>query len=235
MVDANSVDDLRRELASVDKSIIQAQFRVSNLMSYRNDICNRIKQIMSESNKTIDITEFNGEDPVLEAINTLDDTDEIRVEDVAYMLGITKAVLLSKVDSDQVKKIKLTNKRSSHTTILLNVGYIKELLATYNKADKEKRKFVEDLLDAYYKESMQIDIKATVGELNYVPYEKPEYKDLTIKQLITGGYNRGFVRFAHFSSLMKMLDSFNSLYFVNYSTHTVMRRTDKRIIIVYSK
>ena len=190
---------------------------------------------MSESITTIDISEFDDEDPVLEAMNTLKDTDEIRVEDVAYMLGITKGVLIAKIDPKQINKIRLVEKRHSHTTLLLNVKYIKELLATYNKADKKKRKFVEDLLDAYYKESIQIDIKATVGELNYVPYEEPEYKNNTIKHLIVEGYNRGFIKFAHFSTLMKMLDSYNSQYVIDYASHTVMKRNNKRIIKVFSK
>lgn len=235
MVNTNSVEDLRKELATVNKTIEETQAKVVILMKYRNDISNRIKQIMSETHKTLDITDFTGEDPVVEAMNTLNDTDEIRVEDVAYMLGITKAVLLDKVDSKQVKKIKLVYRNYKHTTLLLSVGYIKELLATNNKADKDKRKFIEDLFAAYYNESMQLDIKCTVGKLNYVPYEKPEYNDLTIKQLIVGGYNRGFVKFAHFSTLMKMLDSFNSLFFVDYNSHTVMRRTENRLIEVYSR
>ena len=234
MVGINSVNELRKELDSVDKKITETQFQVSNLMRYRNDIANRIKQIMSESIKTIDISEFDAEDPVLEAMNTLKDTDEIRVEDVAYMLGITKAVLLAKVNPKQINKIILVEKRHSHTTLLLNVKYIKELLVTYNKADKEKRKFVEDLLD-YYKESMQIDIKATVGELNYVPYDVPEYKNKTVKRLIVEGYNRGFIKFAHFSTLMKMLDSYNSKYIIDYRSHTVMKRNNKRIIKIFSK
>lgn len=234
MVKINSVEDLRDELAHVNKKITELQFQVANLMKYRNDISNRIKQIMSESHETIDITDFTGDDPVIEAMNSLKDTDEIRVEDVAYMLGITKAVLLSNVDPSRIKKIKLIYKGYKHTTLLLNVGYIKELLAANNKADKEKRKFVEALFEAYYNESIQIDIKCPVWKLNFVPYEKPEYKNLTIKQLIVGGYNRGFVKFAHFSTLMKMLDSFNSPYFVDYNSRTIMRNTEKRIIQVYS-
>lgn len=234
MVEINSVEDLRTELVHVNKKITELQFQVSNLMKYRNDISNRIKQIMSESYKTIDITDFTGDDPVVEAMNSLKDTDEIRVEDVAYMLGITKAVLLSNVDPSRINKIKLIYKGYKHTTLLLSVGYIKELLAANDKADKEKRKFVEALFEAYYNESVQIDIKCPVWKLNFVPYEKPEYKNLTIKQLIVGGYNRGFVKFAHFSTLMKMLDSFNAPYFVDYNSRTIMRNTEKRIIQVYS-
>ena len=233
MISMNSVEELRKELDIVNKDITETQSKITMLGKYRNDILNRIRELDDESTMTLDISEFSGEDPLLEAMNTLRDTDEIRLSDVAYMLGLSKPTLLKKVDRTKVRKIKsLTNNK--HDVLLVSVEHIKELLVTYNKANKDKRKFVEDVLKYYYNRSLEINIRRPIRKLESLPYRKPEYEDLDMRQLIIAGYNRGFINSIRFNTLMRLLDSFNSPYFVDNRTHTVKKRKEKCIVTVYS-
>lgn len=233
MISINSVEELRKELDIVNKDITETQAKINRLMKYRNDITDRINRLQGETKKILTLDIFTGEDPILEAMNTLKDTDEIKVEDVAYMIGITKPTLMKIIDPSKVREVNLTDRRS---TLLLNVGYIKELLSTHDEGDKDKRKYVEDLLSHYYWEGIPISIGRQMRFMESVPYIKPEYEKLNLRQLIIGGYNRGFVKSRIFTTMMRMLESYNSLYFIDPRTRTVDKRFKKRQpIVVYCR
>lgn len=90
MIDTDSIEDLRKELELVNKEISNSRAKVNILSKYRKDITSRIKVLASRNTKTLDITKFTGDDPILEVMNTLKDSDEIVIDDVAYMFGITR-------------------------------------------------------------------------------------------------------------------------------------------------
>lgn len=235
-MDFNSREDLQRELKKVDKDITKAETHLALLRTYRETIATSLKGLMESKRRIVNIGDFdNSDDPVKACLDSLDDSDEIRIEDVAYMLGITTAVLLTKIDTTQLRVFKYSNKRNSRTGKVLTVGYIKKLLEENDNGDIEKRKFVEDVFREYYENAMSLNIKSKVKDLLYKPYVRSEYEDLTLKQLIIAGFNRGFIKFTHYNTMLKMLDSFNCKYTLDYSSYRVMENSTNRFIKVYSK
>ena len=201
---------------------------------YQKDITSRIKLLASRNTKTLDITKFTGDDPILEVMNTLKDSDEIVIDDVAYMLGITRSTLLKRIDHSNIREVNLTPKDS---TLLLSVGYIKELLATYNKADKEKRKFVQKFLKYHYKNSFDISLRRQMRFYKSLPFKNPEYDRMNLRVLILDGYNRGLVKSRAFNSMIRMMNSFNAKLLIDtdYNTATTaVKRKGKHFITVYT-
>lgn len=235
-MDFNSREDLQRELKKVDKDITKAETHLALLRTYRETIATSLKGLMESKRRIVNIGDFdNTDDPVKACLDSLDDSDEIRIEDVAYMLGISVTVLLSKIDTNQLRSFKYSNKRNSRTGKVLTVEYIKKLLEDYNGGDIEKRKFVEAIFKEYHENAMGLNIKSRVKDLLYKPDDRPEYNNLTLKQLIIGGFNRGFIKFTHYNTMLKMLDSFNCKYTPDYYYHRVMGTPRSRFIKVYSK
>ena len=235
-MDFNSREDLQRELKKVDKDITKAETHLALLHTYRESIASSLKGLMESERRIVNIGDFdNSDDPVKACLESLDDSDEIRIEDVAYMLGISTAVVLTKIDTNQLRVFKYSNKRNSRTGKVLTVEYIKKFLEDNNGGDIEKRKFVEDVFKEYYENAMSLNIKSRVKDLLYKPYKRPEYENMTLKQLIIGGYNRGFIKFTHYNTMLKMLDSFNCKYTLDYSSYRVMENSTNRFIKVYSK
>lgn len=235
-MDFNSREDLQKELKKVDKDITKAETHLALLRTYRETIATSLKGLMESKRRIVNIGDFdNTDDPVKACLDSLDDSDEIRIEDVAYMLGISVTVLLSKIDTNQLRSFKYSNKRNSRTGKVLTVEYIKKLLGDYNGGDIEKRKFVEAIFKEYHENAMDLNIKSRVKDLLYKPDDKPEYNNLTLKQLIIGGFNRGFIKFTHYNTMLKMLDSFNCKYTPDYYYHRVMGTPRSRFIKVYSK
>lgn len=221
-MDFNSREDLQKELKKIDRNIKKAETRLSTLHAYRETIASKLTELIESSRRVVNIGDF-------------DDADEIRIEDVAYMLGISVAVLLTKIDTKELRVFKYSNKRNSRTGKVLTVKYLKELLEEYNGGDIEKRKFVEALFKEHHENDMPLSLKSRVKDLPYKPYDKPEYENLTLKQLIIGGFNRGFIKFTHHSTMNKMLDTFNCKYTPDYYYHKAMGRPRSRLIKVYSK
>lgn len=235
-MDFNSREDLQRELKKVDKDITKAETHLALLRTYRETIATSLKGLMESKRRIVNIGDFDGTiDPVKACLNSLEDSDEIRIEDVAYMLGISTAVVLTKIDTKQLRVFKYSNKRNSRTGKVLTVEYIKKLLEDNDNGDIEKRKFVEAIFKEYYENAMSLNIKSRVKDLLYKPYVRSEYEDLTLKQLIIAGFNRGFIKFTHYNTMLKMLDSFNCKYTLDYSSYRVMENSTNRFIKVYSK
>ena len=234
-MDFNSKEDLQKELKKVDKDITKAETHLALLRTYRETIATSLKGLMESKRRIVNIDFDNSDDPVKACLNSLDDSDEIRIEDVAYMLGISTAVLLTKIDTTQLRVFKYSNKRNSRTGKVLTVEYIKKLLEENDSGDIKKRKFVEDIFREYYENAMSLNIKSRVKDLLYKPYKHPEYENLTFKQLIISGFNRGFIKFTHYNTMLKMLDSFNCKYTLDYSSYRVMENSTNRFIKVYSK
>lgn len=235
-MDFNSREDLQRELKKVDKDITKAETHLALLRTYRDSIATSLKGLMESKRRIVNIGDFdNSDDPIKACLNSLDDSDEIRIEDVAYMLGISVAVVMTKIDTKQLRLFKYSNKRNSRTGKVLTVEYIKKLLEENDNGDIEKRKFVEDVFREYYENAMSLNIKSKVKDLLYKPYVRSEYEDLTLKQLIIAGFNRGFIKFTHYNTMLKMLDSFNCKYTLDYSSYRVMENSTNRFIKVYSK
>lgn len=235
-MDFNSREDLQRELKKVDKDITKAETHLALLRTYRESIATSLKGLMESKRRIVNIGEFdNSDDPVKACLDSLDDSDEIRIEDVAYMLGISTAVVLTKIDTNQLRVFKYSNKRNSRTGKVLTVEYIKKLLEENDNGDIKKRKFVEDIFKEYYENAMSLNIKSRVKDLLYKPYIRSEYENLTLKQLIIAGFNRGFIKFTHYNTMLKMLDSFNCKYTLDYSSYRVMEKSTNRFIKVYSK
>ena len=235
-MDFNSREDLQRELKKVDKDITKAETHLALLRTYRETIATSLKGLMESKRRIVNIGDFdNTDDPVKACLDSLDDSDEIRIEDVSYMFGISVAVLLSKIDTKELRVFKYSNKRNSRTGKVLTVEYIKKLLEENDNGDIEKRKFVEDVFREYYENAMSLNIKSKVKDLLYKPYVRSEYEDLTLKQLIITGFNRGFIKFTHYNTMLKMLDSFNCKYTLDYSSYRVMENSTNRFIKVYSK
>ena len=233
MINTDSIEDLRKELELVNKEISNSRTKVNILSKYQKDITNRIKILASRNTKTLDITKFTGDDPILEVMNTLKDSDEIVIDDVAYMLGITRSTLLKRIDHSNIREVNLTSK---DTTLLLSVGYIKELLATYNKADKEKRKFVQKFLKYHYKNSFNISLRRQMRFYKTLPFKNPEYDRMNLRVLILDGYNRGLVKSRAFNSMIRMMNSFNAKLLVDsdYYATTAVKRKGKHFITVYT-
>lgn len=232
----NSKEDLQKELDQIDKDIKKAQLKVSNLLIYRETIAMRLNELMEGKRKVVNTSKFdNADDPIKELLNSLDDSDEIRIEDVAYLFGISVAVLLAKIDTKQLRVFKYSNKRTSRTGKVLKVGYLKKLLEKYNGGDIEKRRFVETLLKEYHENGMSLNVKHKIKDLLLVPEINHGYDELTLKQLIIAGFNRGFIKFTHYNTMLKMLDSFNCKYTLDYSSYRVMEKSTCRFIRVYSK
>lgn len=233
MINTDSIEDLRKELELVNKEISNARAEVNILSKYRKDITSRIKVLASKNTKTLDITKFTGDDPILEVMNTLKDSDEIVIDDVAYMFGITRSTLLKRIDHSNIREVNLTPKDS---TLLLSVGYIKELLATYNKADKEKRKFVQKFLKYHYKNSFDISLRRQMRFYKSLPFKNPEYDRMNLRVLILDGYNRGLVKSRAFNSMIRMMNSFNAKLLIDtdYYSTTAIKRKGKHFITVYS-
>lgn len=235
-MDFNSREDLQRELKKVDKDITKAETHLALLRTYRETIATNLKGLMESKRRIVNIGDFdNSDDPVKACLDSLDDSDEIRIEDVAYMLGISTAVVLTKIDTNQLRVFKYSNKRNSRTGKVLTVEYIKKFLEDNDGGDIEKRKFVEDVFKEYHENAMSLNIKSRVKDLLYKPYKRPEYENLTFKQLIIAGFNRGFIKFTHYNTMLKMLDSFNCKYTLDYSSYRVMENSTNRFIKVYSK
>lgn len=235
-MDFNSREDLQRELKKVDKDITKAETHLALLRTYRETIASNLKGLMESKRRIVNIGDFdNSDDPVKACLESLDDSDEIRIEDVAYMLGISTAVALTKIDTNQLRVFKYSNKRNSRTGKVLTVEYIKKFLEDNDGGDIEKRKFVEDVFKEYHENAMSLNIKSRVKDLLYKPYKRPEYENLTFKQLIIAGFNRGFIKFTHYNTMLKMLDSFNCKYTLDYSSYRVMENSTNRFIKVYSK
>ena len=235
-MDFNSKEDLQRELKKVDGDIAKAEITLSTLHVYRQTIASRLSELMESKRRIVNIGDFDGTiDPVKACLNSLEDSDEIRIEDVAYMLGISVAVVMTKIDTKQLRLFKYSNKRNSRTGKVLTVEYLKKLLEDNDNGDIEKRKFVEDVFREYYENAMSLNIKSKVKDLLYKPYARSEYEDLTLKQLIIAGFNRGFIKFTHYNTMLKMLDSFNCKYTLDYSSYRVVENSTNRFIKVYSK
>ena len=235
-MDFNSREDLQRELKKVDKDITKAETHLALLRTYRETIATSLKGLMESKRRIVNIDDFdNTDDPVKACLDSLEDSDEIRIEDVAYMLGISTAVVLTKIDTKQLRVFKYSNKRNSRTGKVLTVEYIKKLLEENDNGDIEKRKFVEAIFKEYYENAMSLNIKSRVKDLLYKPYVRSEYENLTLKQLIIAGFNRGFIKFTHYNTMLKMLDSFNCKYTLDYSSYRVMEKSTNRFIKVYSK
>lgn len=232
-INTDSIEDLRKELELVNKEISNTRAKVNILSKYRKDITNRIKVLASRNTKTLDITKFTGDDPILEVMNTLKDSDEIVIDDVAYMFGITRSTLLKRIDHSNIREVNLTPKDS---ILLLSVGYIKELLDTYNKADKEKRKFVQKFLKYRYKNSFDISLRRQMRFYKSLPFKNPEYDRMNLRVLILDGYNRGLVKSRAFNSMIRMMNSFNAKLLIDsdYYTTTAVKRKGKHFIIVYT-
>lgn len=233
MINTDSIEDLRKELELVNKEISNTRAKVNILSKYQKDITSRIKLLSSRNTKTLDITKFTGDDPILEVMNTLKDSDEIVIDDVAYMFGITRSTLLKRIDHSNIREVNLTPKDS---TLLLSVGYIKELLATYNKADKEKRKFVQKFLKYHYKNSFDIDLRRQMRFYKSLPFKNPEYDRMNLRVLILDGYNRGLVKSRAFNSMIRMMNSFNAKLLIDtdYYAATAVKRKGKHFITVYT-
>lgn len=235
-MDFNSREDLQRELKKVDKDITKAETHLALLRTYRESIATSLKGLMESKRRIVNIGDFdNSDDPVKACLNSLEDSDEIRIEDVSYMFGISVAVLLSKIDTKELRVFKYSNKRNSRTGKVLTVKYIKKLLEEHNSDDIKKRKYVEYIFKEYHENAMSLNIKSRVKDLLYKPYDNPEYENLTLKQLIIGGFNRGFIKFTHYNTMLKMLDSFNCEYTLDYSSYRVMEKSTNKLIRVYSK
>lgn len=235
-MDFNSREDLQKELKKVDRNIKKSEIRLSTLRVYRETIASKLSELIESSRRVVNIGDFDdADDPVKACLESLDDTDEIRIEDVAYMLGISVAVLLTKIDTKELRVFKYSNKRNSRTGKVLTVKYLKELLEEYNGGDIEKRKFVEALFKEHHENDMPLSLKSRVKDLPYKPYDKPEYENLTLKQLIIGGFNRGFIKFTHHNTMNKMLDTFNCKYTPDYYYRRAMEKPRNRFIKVYSK
>lgn len=235
-MDFNSKEELQKELKKIDGDIMKAETRLSTLRTYRETIASKLSELMESKRRIVNIGDFDGtDDPVKACLESLDDTDEIRIEDAAYMLGISVAVLLSKIDTDQLRVFKYSNKRNSRTGKVLSVKYIKKVLEEHNGGDNKKRKFVEEIFKAYHENAMSLSIKSRVKDLLYKPDDNHEYDNLTLKQVIIGGFNRGFIKFTHYNTMLKMLDSFNCKYTLDYSSYRVMEKSTNKLIRVYSK
>lgn len=235
-MDFNSREDLQKELKKVDRNIKKSEIRLSTLRVYRETIASKLTELIESSRRVVNIGDFDdADDPVKACLESLDDTDEIRIEDVAYMLGISVAVLLTKIDTKELRVFKYSNKRNSRTGKVLTVKYIKKLLEEHNSDDIKKRKYVEYTFKEYHENAMSLNIKSRVKDLLYKPYDNPEYENLTLKQLIIGGFNRGFIKFTHYNTMLKMLDSFNCEYTLDYSSYRVMEKSTNKLIRVYSK
>lgn len=235
-MDFNSKEDLQKELKKIDHDIMKAEIRLSTLHVYRETIASKLSELMESKRRIVNIGKFDDtDDPIKACLESLDDTDEIRIEDVAYMLGISVAVLLSKIDTNQLRVFKYSNKRNSRTGKVLTVEYVKKILEEHNGGDNKKRKFVEEIFKAYHENAMSLSIKSRVKDLLYKPDGRPEYDNFTLKQLIVAGFNRGFIKFTHYNTMLKMLDSFNCKYTLDYSSYRVMGKPTSRFIKVYSK
>lgn len=230
MISINSLEDLRKELAIVNKDIADTQSKMTMLAKYRKDLLGRIRELEDETTVTLDISEFTGSDPILEAMNTLRDTDEIRLGDLAHILGVSKTTLLKKVNPAKVRKISRMD-INKHAVLLVSVDHVKELLSAHNEADKDKREFVKDILEYYYNHSLEISIGLPMNRMKLIPYLKPEYKDLDLRELIIGGFNRGFIKTVRYNTVMRLLDSFNCPFYIDYFTRTVKKRKDNKCII----
>jgi len=235
-MDFNSREDLQKELKKVDDDIAKAEINLTTLRLYRQTIADRLSQVMESKCKIVNVGDFDGSiDPIKACLNSLNDSDEIRIEDVSYMFGISVAVLLSKIDTKELRVFKYSNKRNSRTGKVLTVKYIKKLLEEHNSDDIKKRKYVEYIFKEYHENAMSLNIKSRVKDLLFKPYDNPEYENLTLKQLIIGGFNRGFIKFTHYNTMIKMLDSFNCEYTLDYSSYRVMEKSTNKLIRVYSK
>lgn len=230
----NSKEDLQKELKKTDKEIKNAEIRLSALYTYRETVATRLSELIEKQRRVVNITDFDdADDPVKACLESLEDTDEIRIEDVAYMLGISVAVLLSKIDTSQLRVFKYSNKRNSRTGKVLTVKYIKKLLEEYNGGDIEKRKFVEAIFKEYHENDTPLSLKSKVKDFLYKPDGKPEYDNLTLKQLIVAGFNRGFIKFIRYNAINNMLDTFCCKYTPDYYYHKAMGRSRSRLIKVY--
>lgn len=235
-MDFNSREDLQRELKKVDDDIAKAEINLTTLRLYRQTIADRLSQVMESKCKIVNVGDFiDTMDPIKACLNSLNDSDEIRIEDVSYMFGISVAVLLTKIDTKELRVFKYSNKRNSRTGKVLTVKYIKKLLEEHNSDDIKKRKYVEYIFKEYHENAMSLSLKSRVKDLPYKPYDKPEYENLTLKQLIIGGFNRGFIKFTHHNTMNKMLDTFNCKYTPDYYYRRAMEKPRNRLIKVYSK
>ena len=235
-MDFNSKEELQKELKKIDKNIRKAETRLSTLQVYRETIASKLTELIESRRRVVDISDFgDADDPVKACLEYLDDTDEIRIEDVAYMLGISVAVLLSKIDTKELRAFKYSNKRNSRAGKVLTVKYLKTLLEEYNGGDIEKRKFVEALFKEHHENDMPLSLKSRIKDLPYKPDGKPEYDNLTLKQLIVAGFNRGFIKFIRYNAMNDMLDTFCCKYTPNYYYNRAMGRPNSRLIKVYYK
>ena len=235
-MDFNSKEDLQKELKKIDRNIKKAETRLSTLQAYRETIASKLTELIESRRRVVDIGDFgDADDPVKACLGSLDDTDEIRIENVASMLGISVAVLLSKIDTKELRVFKYSNKRNSRTGKVLTVKYIKRLLEEYNGGDIEKRKFVEAIFKEYHENNIHLSLKSRVKDLIYKPDGKPEYDNLTLKQLIVAGFNRGFIKFIRYNAMNEMLDTFCCKYTPDYYYRRAMEKPRNRLIKVYSK
>lgn len=169
-MDFNSREDLQRELKKVDDDIAKAEINLTTLRLYRQTIADRLSQVMESKCKIVNVGDFiDTMDPIKACLNSLNDSDEIRIEDVSYMFGISVAVLLTKIDTKELRVFKYSNKRNSRTGKVLTVKYIKKLLEEHNIDDIKKRKYVEYIFKEYHENAMSLNIKSRVKDLLFKP------------------------------------------------------------------
>ena len=221
-MDFNSKEDLQKELKKIDRNIKKTETKLSTLHDYRETIASKLTELIESRRRVVDISDFgDADDPVKACLESLD--------------GIFVTVLLSKIDTKELRAFKYSNKRNSRAGKVLTVKYLKKLLEEYNGGDIEKRKFVEAIFKEYHENDTPLSLKSKVKDLLYKPDSKPEYDNLTLKQLIVAGFNRGFIKFIRYNAMNNMLDTFNCKYTPDYYYHKAMGRPKSRLIKVYYK
>ena len=95
---------LREELDSIDESMSLKRKEIEALKVKKEELREELYKHIQNNVKIVPYCSLESEDPANELLNMLNNKDEMELDDIAYILGITRSTLKARVDSTKINK-----------------------------------------------------------------------------------------------------------------------------------
>lgn len=230
---------LREELDSIDESMTLKRREIESLKVKKEELREELYKYIRNNVKIVPYCSFEEEDPAITLLNMLNDKDEMELDDIAYILGITVSTLKARIDSTKIKKYRRYDSRG---TIMsrLEVGYIKSIL-DMKKSNPKMRECLKYILEFHNTANIPLSISTPLKDMASPIGEYIKYKNMSVCDLIAQGFGRGLITFPQYNTVVRMLESYNFGYrlvwmrssYRNYTSYTVKKDDNGMSVKIY--
>lgn len=230
---------LREELDSIDESMTLKRKEIESLKVKKEELREELYKHIQNNVKIVPYCSFEEEDPAITLLNMLNDKDEMELDDIAYILGITVSTLKARIDSTKIKKYRRYDSRG---TIMnrLEVGYIKSIL-DMKKSNPKMRECLRYILKFHNTANVPLSISTPLKDMASPIGEYLKYKNMSVCDLISQGFGRGLITFPQYNTVVRMLESYNIGYTIrwmrssyrNYTSYTVKKDDNGMTVKIY--